>query len=102
MLVSSLCNLFSYNPCAPRRLDHVLLQLVNVLGVLLEGVADSRLEVVDGDKVGEEGEDVLDLDRGALLQELHCQLDIVLLLDHVFSYLNNKYVVTNLNEDVGG
>ena len=89
VLVASLGNLFSDNPSAPGRLDHVLLQLVDVLGVLLEGVADGCLEVVDGDKVGEEGEDVLDLDGRALLQELHCQLDVVLLLDHVFGNLNH-------------
>ena len=89
VLVASLGNLFSDDPSAPGRLDHVLLQLVDVLGVLLEGVADGCLEVVDGDKVGEEGEDVLDLDGRALLQELHRQLDVVLLLDHVLGYLNH-------------
>ena len=62
MLVSSLGNLLSDDPRAPGGLDHVLLQLVDVLGVLLEGVADGGLEVVDGDKVGEEGQDVLNLD----------------------------------------
>jgi len=92
VLVASLGNLFSDDPSAPGRLDHVLLQLVDVLGVLLEGVADGCLEVVDGDKVGEEGEDVLDLDGRALLQELHCQLDVVLLLDHMFSYLQPQFL----------
>ena len=91
MLVASLSNLLSDNPSAPRRFDHVLLQLVDVLGVLLEGVADGCLEVVDGDKVGEEGEDVLNLDGRTLLQELHCQFDVVLLLDHVLGYL--KYII---------
>ena len=62
VLVASLGNLFSDNPSAPGRLDHVLLQLVDVLGVLLEGVADGGLEVVDGDEVGEERQDVLNLD----------------------------------------
>ena len=89
VLVASLGNLFSDDPSAPGRLDHVLLQLVDVLGVLLEGVADGCLEVVDGDKVGEEGEDVLNLDGWTLLQELHRQFDVVLLLDHMLSYLNH-------------
>ena len=45
----------------------------------------SYLKVVDGDKVREEGQDVLDLQQVALVQELHGPADVLLVLNHVAS-----------------
>ena len=42
-----------------------------MLAVVLQGFHNGGLEVVNGHKVGEEGQNVLDLDGGTLRQELH-------------------------------
>ena len=55
-----------------------------MVAVLLQGVADGRFEVVDGDEVGEEGQDVLDLNEVARSrQAVHGRADVVLLLNDV-------------------
>lgn len=91
-----------------RRLGHVLLQALYVRRVVFERRADLLLEVVDHDKVGEEGQDVLDLEQTRRLEELHraargiegisetlrrreppqhARLDVVLLPDDMFRNL---------------
>lgn len=43
------------------------------------------LKVVDGDKIWEEGQDVLDLQQVALVQKLHGSANVFLILHHMAS-----------------
>ena len=61
--------------CVLRRLVHVRLELVDVRRVPLERGADLLLEVVDDDEVGEERQDVLDLEQIRVLEEAHRPVD---------------------------
>ena len=45
--------------------------------------SNADLEVIDGDEVWEERQDVLDLEEVTLVQELHRLLDVLVFLDHV-------------------
>lgn len=55
----------------PRRVAHVALEPLDVRGVAFEGVADLVFEVVDDYEVGEEGEDVFNLEKRGRLEEAH-------------------------------
>ena len=57
--------------------------MLNLVRVLYLRRQTEYLEVVDGDKVGEEGQDVFYLEQVALVKELHRPADVLLLLDHV-------------------
>lgn len=59
-------------------------------GWYLKRSAYGILEVINGDKVREEWQDVLNLDEFTLLQELHCLLDVILLPHHMFRYTNTN------------
>ena len=54
-----------------RCLVHVRLERVDVRRVALEGGADLFFEVVDDDEVGEERQDVFDLEQLGVLEEPH-------------------------------
>ena len=60
---------------------------------------EEYLKMINCDKVGEEWEDILNLDRGALLQELHRQLDVVLLLDNVPGDLSHRIKQQHIQEE---
>ena len=47
--------------------------------------SNADLEVIDGDEVWEERQDVLDLEEVALVQELHRLLDVLVFLHDVTS-----------------
>jgi len=49
------------------------------------------LEVINGDKIWEERQDVLNLDQFTLLQELHCLLDVILLPYDMFGCTNTLW-----------
>ena len=55
----------------PGRVVHVALEALNVGRVALERGADLVLEVVDDDKVGEEGQDVFNLEEVRRFEEPH-------------------------------
>lgn len=59
---------------------HFLLQLVDARVVVLERLDDLVLEAVDDDEVGEPGEEVVDLQQRALLQQGDGRVDVSLLL----------------------
>ena len=50
---------------------HLLLEPLDLARVAFKRFADVLLEVVNGDEVWEEGEYILDLEKGGVLQELH-------------------------------
>ena len=60
---------------------------------------EEYLKMVNCDKVREEWEDILNFDRGALLQELHRQLDVVLLLHHVPGNLSHRIKQHHIQEE---
>ncbi len=62
---------------------HLCLQLLDLLVVLLQALADGLLEVIDLHKVWEERQDVLDVDQAARLpQQLIDALDALVLSHH--------------------
>ena len=66
---------------ATRPLGHKTSKNLNSL--LFWAIISSHLEVVNGHKVREEREDVLDLEERALVEDGHCLLDVILLRDDV-------------------
>lgn len=63
-----------YGLCCARRFIHVLFQFVNMSGVSLQGMRNFLLEVVNYDKIWEEGEDILDFEEFRVLQEAHSSI----------------------------
>lgn len=66
------------------------LQVQQYLGISQTRLLDTNLEVVDGDKVGEEGQDVFDLKQVATRQTVHGFLHVFLLLHHMTSNFQPK------------
>ena len=60
---------------------------------------EEYLKMVNCDKVREEWEDILNFDRGALLQELHRQLDVILLLDNMPGDLSHRIKQHHIQEE---
>ena len=59
------------------------------------------LKVVDGDKIWEEGQDVLDLQQVTLVQKLHGSANVLLILHHMASWNHTQWAegVTNSEKD---
>ena len=72
------------------------MMIISTMAMILE---EEYLKMINCHKVREEGEDVLNLDRGALLQELHRQLDVVLFLDHVPGNLSHRIKPHHIQEE---
>ena len=89
-------------------ISRMLMMVLTMFMMILTMVIISRmvmileegyLKMVNCHKVREEGEDILNLDRGALLQELHRQLDVVLFLDHVPGNLSHRIKQHHIQEE---
>jgi hypothetical protein len=56
---------------AARRVVHLLLERIDLRRVSLECVGDLLLEVVDDNEVGEERQDIFNLEQVCVFQEVH-------------------------------
>ncbi|KFY19820.1 hypothetical protein V491_04194 [Pseudogymnoascus sp. VKM F-3775] len=63
---------------------HLLAQRIDVARIALQGVADLILKVIDDDEVREEGDEVLNLEKGAAREEGEGCGDSVALADDGF------------------
>lgn len=63
--------------CASSRFVHFGFERLDVIAVPLKSIADLFLEVIDDDKVGEERQNIFDLDEVGILEKLHSSITIV-------------------------
>ena len=77
----------------------MILTIMVIISRMVMILEEGYLKMVNCHKVREEGEDILNLDRGALLQELHRQLDVVLFLDHVPGNLSHRIKQHHIQEE---
>eukprot|EP00051_Salpingoeca_urceolata_P002641 m.51758 g.51758 ORF g.51758 m.51758 type:complete len:516 (+) comp12246_c1_seq1:293-1840(+) len=83
VLVSEVLDVAANTLCGTSGVVHLALELFDFVVVLLERFANVGLKMVDGDKVWEKRQNVLDFQQVALLQNSHGLFDVALLLDHV-------------------